>query len=60
MSLPIWALYYKKLYADETLNVSQEEFEKPENLSIRVDCDKKPTEGEEDATELIIEQVEEF
>lgn len=60
MSLPIWALYYKKLYADETLNVSQEEFEKPENLSIRVDCDKKPTEGEDDATELIIEQVEEF
>ena len=59
MALPIWALYYQKLYADETLNVSLGEFERPENLSIRVDCDK-PVEGEEDAAELIIEQVEEF
>ena len=61
MALPIWALYYKKLYADETLKVSQEEFERPENLSIRVDCDQQPLEGEEgEAKELIIEQVVEF
>ncbi|AMC11265.1 penicillin-binding protein [Lutibacter profundi] len=39
MALPIWALYYKKLYADKSLNISQEEFEKPENLSIDVNCD---------------------
>ncbi|MFD2724836.1 penicillin-binding protein 1A [Hyunsoonleella rubra] len=40
MALPIWALYMKSCYADETLNVSKEEFEEPENLSIVVDCSK--------------------
>lgn len=40
MALPIWALYYKKLYADKDLHVSQEDFEKPEKLTIQVDCDK--------------------
>ncbi len=40
MALPIWGLYMKACYADETLNISQEEFEKPENLSINIDCDK--------------------
>ena len=41
MALPIWALYHKKIYADATLNVSQGEFERPEDLSIEVDCGKK-------------------
>jgi penicillin-binding protein 1A len=40
MALPIWALFMKSCYADETLKVSKEEFERPENLSIAVDCDK--------------------
>lgn len=40
MALPIWGLYMKSCYADETLNISQEEFEKPLNLSINVDCSK--------------------
>ncbi len=41
MALPIWALYYQKLYADKNLHISQEEFEKPEKLTIQVDCDKE-------------------
>ena len=40
MALPIWAIYYKKLYADEGLHISKEAFEKPENLSIELDCNK--------------------
>ena len=40
MALPIWALYYKKLYADKNLNISQDDFEKPKKLTIQVDCDK--------------------
>ncbi|MDX1829665.1 MAG: transglycosylase domain-containing protein [Lutibacter sp.] len=40
MALPIWALYYKKLYADKDLHVSQDDFKKPEKLTIQVDCDK--------------------
>jgi len=38
MALPIWGMYMKSCYADEELNVSQEEFEKPLELSIEVDC----------------------
>jgi len=57
MSLPIWALYYKKLYADETLNISQEDFEKPEFLSIQIDCGKK-IDDEENIEEFIEEDPE--
>lgn len=38
MALPIWGIFMKKCYADETLNVSQKPFERPANLSIKVDC----------------------
>jgi len=38
MALPIWGVYMKSCYADEELNVSQGEFEAPEELYIRVDC----------------------
>ncbi|NRB59494.1 MAG: transglycosylase domain-containing protein [Winogradskyella sp.] len=38
VALPIWGLYMKACYADTTLNVSKEDFEKPEELSINVDC----------------------
>ena len=39
MALPIWAMYMKKCYEDETLFVSQEEFPAPETLTIAIDCD---------------------
>jgi penicillin-binding protein 1A len=38
MALPIWGLFMKSCYADEALDVSKGEFERPENLSIEVDC----------------------
>jgi penicillin-binding protein 1A len=48
MSLPSWALFMKKCYADETLKISAEEFEKPENLSININCNEEiVAEGEE-------------
>ncbi|MGV6845218.1 MAG: penicillin-binding transpeptidase domain-containing protein, partial [Lutibacter sp.] len=40
MALPIWALYYQKLYADTDLHISQEDFEKPDKVTIQVDCDQ--------------------
>ena len=41
MALPIWALYMKKVYADKTLKISQDDFEKPPGkLSIELDCSK--------------------
>ncbi|ETN94141.1 penicillin-binding protein 1A [Zhouia amylolytica] len=53
MALPIWALYMRKCYNNEDLGVSKEAFQEPEELTIRVDCDKpveeedKPVEAEE-------------
>lgn len=40
MALPIWGSFMKSAYADESLNISKEEFEAPEDLSIIVDCDE--------------------
>ena len=41
MALPIWALYYKNLYADKSLKVSDKGFSKPVNLTVELDCDKE-------------------
>lgn len=38
MSLPIWGLFMDKCYKDKELNVSKEAFERPEKISIKVDC----------------------
>jgi len=40
MALPIWGLYMKKNYENEELGISADDFEKPNDLSIEVDCDK--------------------
>ncbi len=53
MALPIWGMFMKKCYKDESLNVSQKPFERPENLSIDVDCS---TRAVKDTT--AIEQVD--
>ncbi|PWA04529.1 penicillin-binding protein 1A [Flavobacterium psychrotolerans] len=37
-ALPIWGIFMKKCYGDTTLNVSKKDFERPANLSIKVDC----------------------
>jgi len=39
MALPIWAVYMKKCYENEELKISKRAFEKPEELSIEVDCE---------------------
>jgi len=59
MALPIWALYMKSCYNDESLEVSKEPFEEPENLSIELDCDifeddlkKKLKDAEDDDPEI--------
>jgi len=37
-ALPIWALFMEKCYADKTLSVSKEDFPRPKDLKIKVDC----------------------
>ena len=46
MSLPTWALFMKKVYVDTTLNISQEDFEKPEYVGIDTNCGKVPVNKE--------------
>jgi len=38
MALPIWGYYMKSVYADESLNISQGEFEKPEGIPVELNC----------------------
>jgi penicillin-binding protein 1A len=45
MALPTWALFMKKCYADKTLKISKEDFIKPDELTINLDC-KGKSEGE--------------
>ncbi len=39
MSLPIWAIFMRKCYADKSLNISKEDFDRPNNLGIVIDCE---------------------
>jgi len=41
MALPIWGIFMKKCYGDKTLYVSDEDFERPANISVLVDCWKQ-------------------
>ncbi|MBW2961646.1 penicillin-binding protein 1A [Mesonia aestuariivivens] len=51
MALPIWGLYMKDVYADKDLDISKGEFERPENLSINVDCNGTDEESENQTEE---------
>ena len=57
MALPIWALYYKKMYADKTLKVSDKAFSKPANMSIELNCEDENT---KDGDEKQIEPEDDF
>ncbi|NDP27005.1 MAG: penicillin-binding protein [Flavobacterium sp.] len=37
-ALPVWGYFMKLCYEDENLKVSKEEFDRPPNFSIKVDC----------------------
>ncbi len=59
MALPIWGLYMKSCYADESLNVSKSSFQAPKNLSINVDCNKETEDNpEEDIDTTIPDELE--
>lgn len=59
MALPIWANFMKGCYAIEDLEISKEEFEKPEQLSIETECDTTVSDEEEmPAQELIIPEID--
>ena len=41
-ALPIYGIFMRKCLADPSLNVSQKPFERPANMSIKVDCGPEP------------------
>ncbi len=41
-ALPVWAYFMKLCYADQNLKVSKTDFDRPPNLSIKVDCYSAP------------------
>lgn len=55
MALPIWGMYMKSLYEDEDIIVSDDEFEKPDHLSIKIDCDDKDDDEEGQSDDLQID-----
>ena len=50
MALPIWGTYMKMNYADKKLNISKKPFDKPDNISINLDCNKKQDNQNEDTS----------
>jgi penicillin-binding protein 1A len=42
----------KKCYADKTLKISEEDFIKPENLSININCDEKTVLEDEEGEKI--------
>ena len=40
MALPIWAIYMKNIWEDESIAITQEDsFEKPINFNLNLDCE---------------------
>jgi penicillin-binding protein 1A len=58
-ALPVWGYFMKKCYEDETLNVSKEDFDRPVNLGIKVDCYSRPAAVVKDSTDTE-QSTEEF
>ena len=58
MALPVWGIFMKKVYADPELNVSDGEFPRPENVSIRTDCDSNWEESVEEPYRDIPEELD--
>jgi penicillin-binding protein 1A len=56
-ALPIWGMMMKSCYEDPDLDISEKDFERPANLSIKVDCWAPPV--VKDSTE-VEQSTEEF
>jgi len=50
MALPIWGMFMRSCYEDEDLEISKDNFERPEDLSIEVDCSKYNPEGNDEGS----------
>ncbi|MDC8005023.1 transglycosylase domain-containing protein [Aureisphaera galaxeae] len=58
MALPIWGVYMKKCYADETLDVSTSSFKKPQKISIETDCEAYKSQGGGSTDEIPDDEID--
>ena len=60
MALPIWGIYMRKMYDDDSMvfKVSEKPFERPANLSIKVDCWKPPVRDTTKVDSLSVDQFD--
>lgn len=59
-ALPIWGYFMKKCYEDPDLQISKDQFERPENFSIKVDCYSAPKHVATDSTDTEEQNPDEF
>jgi penicillin-binding protein 1A len=57
-ALPVWGYFMKLCYEDENLKVSKADFDRPPNLSIKVDCYTRPAVVKD--TTAVEQDTEEF
>jgi penicillin-binding protein 1A len=58
MALPIWGIFMDKCYKDKSLNISQEHFPRPAEMSIKVDC--WTPKRQVDSTDVETQNLDEF
>jgi penicillin-binding protein 1A len=59
-ALPIWGYFMKKCYEDKDLQISKDDFQRPDNFNIKVDCWSPQNHKEKDSTTTEEQNPEEF
>ena len=59
-ALPIWGYFMKKCYEDKDLQISKDDFQRPDNFNIKVDCWTPQNHKEKDSTTIEEQNPEEF
>lgn len=59
-ALPIWGYFMEKCYEDEDLQISTDEFERPDGFNIKVDCWSAPKKVVTDSTDTEEQNPDEF
>ena len=59
-ALPIWGYFMKKCYEDKDLQISKDDFQRPDNFNIKVDCWSPQNHKEKDSTNIEEQNPYEF
>jgi len=59
-ALPIWGYFMKKCYEDPDLQISKDEFQRPDGFNINVDCWTPSKRVEKDSTNIEEQNPDEF